>query len=275
MPEVPLVRGIRHPEMRPVQIIYAPGQHLFDIFPRLSDVNSNTTTIGELMPSYARTMHFRLTARDNRAGGGGVCFAETAVTVDETGGPFLVTFPNTAGQTWLVNDFKTITWNVAGTIGAPVNCANVKIEMSTDGGLTYPVTIAASTPNDGSQEIQVPNNITSQARIRVIGVGNIFYDVSDFNFTIQNSTVAEFVFNNPQAVAICGSTSATAILNTASLKGFATPITLSATGNPAGTTVSFGTNPLTPNANTTVSLSNTGSLPAGTYNVTVNGVADL
>ncbi|MEI9934876.1 MAG: hypothetical protein WDM71_08510 [Ferruginibacter sp.] len=38
-------------------------------FPKLSDVINNTTTIGEIMPTYARTMHFRLTARDNRASG--------------------------------------------------------------------------------------------------------------------------------------------------------------------------------------------------------------
>ncbi|MEO6723613.1 MAG: reprolysin-like metallopeptidase [Ferruginibacter sp.] len=241
-------------------------------FPRLADVVANSTTIGEIKPTYARTMHFRLTARDNRAGGGGVCFAETAITVSGTTGPFVVTAPNTGGLTWLVNDFKTVTWNIAGTAGAPINCSNVRIELSTDGGLTYPVTILASTPNDGSQEISVPNNITTQGRIRVVGVGNVFYDISNFNFAIQNSA-ADFVFNNPQPVAICGANSAVVNINSAALNGFSTAINLSATGNPAGTTVSFGTNPLTPGSATTVTLNNTTLLAAGTYNITVNGLA--
>ena len=45
-------------------------------FPQLSDQVRNVTTMGEILPSYGRTMNFRLTARDNRAGGGGVCYDE-------------------------------------------------------------------------------------------------------------------------------------------------------------------------------------------------------
>ncbi|MCP4422259.1 MAG: hypothetical protein GY805_37095, partial [Chloroflexi bacterium] len=35
-------------------------------FPQISDIVNNTQTMGELLPSYARTMNFRLTARDNQ-----------------------------------------------------------------------------------------------------------------------------------------------------------------------------------------------------------------
>ena len=40
-------------------------------FPRISDLAAGTLVIGELLPTYARTMNFRLTARDNRPAGGG------------------------------------------------------------------------------------------------------------------------------------------------------------------------------------------------------------
>ncbi|MEP7107794.1 MAG: reprolysin-like metallopeptidase [Ferruginibacter sp.] len=242
-------------------------------FPKLSDVLTNTTSKGELMPSYARTLNFRLTARDNKAGGGGVCFDETAITVSETAGPFQVTFPNAVGITWLVNDFKNITWNPAGTAAAPINCTNVRIELSTDGGLTFPFTLLANTPNDGLEEIQVPGNITSSARIRIMAVGNVFYDISNANFSIQNSPTPDFTFNSPLPVVICGGNNGVANLKTASLTGFLNPVNLSATGLPGVTTVTFGTNPLTPGNNTTVTLSNTGALASGTYDITVNGVA--
>ncbi len=254
---------------------FGPQSTPVRFFPKLTDVINNSTTIGEILPSYSRTMHFRLTARDNRAGGGGVCFDENVVTVSGTAGPFLVTYPNAGGITWLVNDFKTITWDPSGTAAAPINCANVKIELSTDGGLTFPITILAGTPNDGTEEIQVPNNISSSARIRITAVGNVFYDISNANFSIQNSPAIEFVFSNPVPVTSCGESSSVTTLKTASLNGFSTAINLSATGVPGGATVSFGTSPLSPGSNTTVTLNNINTLSAGTYNITINGVAGL
>ncbi len=154
-------------------------------FPKISDIINNTQTLGELLPSYTRTMNFRLTARDNRTGGGGVNYASMSLNVDGGSGPFVVTSPNTA-VSWCTGTTETVTWNVANSNVAPVNCASVNIKLSTDGGLTYPVTILAGTPNDGSQTITVPNNpVANNARIRVEGAGNVFFDVSNANFTIN------------------------------------------------------------------------------------------
>ena len=242
-------------------------------FPKLSSQIANTNVIGEILPGYSRTMHFRLVARDNKAGGGGVCYAETTVSSSAAGGPFEVTSPNTSGIVWFVNDFQTITWNPAATAAAPINCANVNIQLSTDGGLTFPVTVLASTPNDGTEEIQVPNNVSNNVRIRVMAVGNIFYDFSNNNLSIQTSATATFTFNNPATVAACSAASGTATLKTASLGGFATNIVLSASLNPAGTTVSFGASSIAPGGSTTVTLNNTNSLTAGSYTVKITGVA--
>ncbi|UAY51182.1 reprolysin-like metallopeptidase [Ferruginibacter albus] len=159
-------------------------------FPKLSDVINNTTTIGEIMPSYTRVLHFRLTARDNKAGGGGVCNTKNSVTVDGNSGPFTVTYPNATGITWLGGATKTVTWNTMNTQAAPVNCSNVTIQLSTDGGNSYPVTLVSSTSNSGTAQVQMPLGITSNtARLRVMAVGNIFYDISDNNFTIQDTSV--------------------------------------------------------------------------------------
>ncbi|HRH67767.1 MAG TPA: zinc-dependent metalloprotease family protein, partial [Bacteroidia bacterium] len=164
---------------------FVPTSSPTRIFPRIQDIVNNTQTLGEILPSYARTLNFRFTVRDNRAGGGGVNHPDTTVkvVVAVTSAPFTVTAPNTA-VTWNTGTVQTVTWQVGGSDLAPVSCANVNILLSTDGGYTYPFTLLSNTPNDGSQAITVPVALTTQARIKVEGAGNIFFDISNVNFTI-------------------------------------------------------------------------------------------
>ena len=155
------------------------------IFPKISDIVNSVTTIGEILPSYARTLKFRLTVRDNRVGGGGVHRVDDTVKVNviNTGAAFAVTAPNTA-VTWVSGTSATVSWNVSATNVAPISCANVNILLSTDGGFTYPITLLANTPNDGTENVLVPGNISTSARVKVEGAGNIFFDISNVNFTI-------------------------------------------------------------------------------------------
>ena len=75
---------------------------------------------------------------------------------------------------------------VANTNNVPVSTANVKISLSTDGGNTFPTVLAASMTNNGTALVTFPNGIiTSTARIKVEAVGNIYFDISDANFTIM------------------------------------------------------------------------------------------
>src|SRR6185503_17729101 len=96
---------------------------------------------------------------------GQTAFTDAVVTVTNTAGPFAVTAPNTA-VTWAGNSAQTVSWSVNNTPLAPVSCANVKISISTDGGNTFS-TLIASTANDGSEVITVPNTPSTTARIKV------------------------------------------------------------------------------------------------------------
>lgn len=170
----------------PIFRCWSPTTSSTRTFPRLSDLINNTTVIGELLPTYSRALNFRLTVRDNKAGGGGVDWKLISFNADASAGPFTVTSPNTS-VSWLGNTSQTITWNVANTNTGNVNCTNVKISLSTDGGNTFPTVVLASTPNDGSETVTLPNMPTTQARIKVEAVGNIFFDISNANFTIVNN----------------------------------------------------------------------------------------
>ena len=142
--------------------------------------NFGACITGESLPSIARVMNFRVTVRDNNGGSGGAADAGMTVTVDGATGPFRVTAPNT-NVSWPANSTQTVTWDVS---GSSANAANVKISISTDGGQTFPNTVLATTPNDGTEQITVPNIGTTQARLKVEGATNIFFDISDANFTI-------------------------------------------------------------------------------------------
>ncbi|QIL77211.1 reprolysin-like metallopeptidase [Hymenobacter sp. HDW8] len=140
---------------------------------------------GELLPTYARRLHFRLVARDQRRPAGGTDYDTTSVAVIGTAGPFLLKSP-TAPTTWVAGTNQEVIWDVAGTDQAPINAVQVAILLSTDGGLTFPTTLIAATPNDGSQTVIIPAGLsTTTARIKVQAAGNIFFAVSPQNFTIS------------------------------------------------------------------------------------------
>jgi hypothetical protein len=148
----------------------------------------------EALSSISRTLNFRLTVRDNNpyvAGSkiGQTQFTDMVVTVSNTSGPFQVTSPNTNITVPGGSNFN-VTWSAANTTLPPVSTANVKISLSTDGGNTFSTVLAASTANDGSESVAMPNIATTQARIKVEAVGNIFFDMSNANFTITSTALA-------------------------------------------------------------------------------------
>jgi hypothetical protein len=183
---------------KPYFMSYTPTPSPTRMFPKLSVVLSGTLTNvkGEYCPATAQTLNFRLTARDNKMGGGGVCYANSQVVISNAG-PFNITYPNATGITWAAGSSQTITWNVNGTDVSPVSCANVDIYISYDGGTTFTM-LAAGVPNNGSALITVPTPTAtvSTCRIKVVCPTNVFFDINDRNFTITISTGINEVSSN-------------------------------------------------------------------------------
>ncbi|WP_454045798.1 reprolysin-like metallopeptidase [Chryseobacterium sp. Marseille-Q8038] len=187
-------------------------------FPRMASVLTGaTTTAGseitvEALSSVARTLNFRFTVRDNKAGGSGNNSDDAVITVNGTAGPFNITSQNSA-TTYAGGSSQTVTWNVAGTTANGVNAANVDILWSTDSGNTW-TTLLAGTPNDGSQAVTIPNSTTTTGRIMVKGSNHIFFDVNNANISVNaGSGTPDTVAPTAPTLAASGTTATTTNLS--------------------------------------------------------------
>ncbi|MBG6110847.1 subtilisin-like proprotein convertase family protein [Flavobacterium sp. CG_9.10] len=181
-----------------------PSSSKIRYMPAYSSVLSNKlTTIWESVATVARTLHFTLTGRDNAAEGNAQTNTdEMIVNVSGTVGPFAVTSQNTDNLSWFQGTSQTVTWSVNGS-AALTGSSTVNIKLSTDGGLTFPTTLAGATPNDGSQTITVPNFIAKNCRILIEPTGNIFYALNSKAFAIGYSVTSScntYTFNAPFAI---------------------------------------------------------------------------
>src|SRR5437870_5470008 len=96
-------------------------------------------------------------------------------------GGLVVSAPNGA-ETWIVGSAQAISWTTTGTV------PNVKLEYSTDGGVTYPNVVAASAANTGSFSWTIPDNISNTVRVRLSDATDASAtDTSDANFKIRGN----------------------------------------------------------------------------------------
>ncbi|MCX6319669.1 MAG: M12 family metallo-peptidase [Bacteroidetes bacterium] len=257
------------------------------LLPRLSTILTGANLTGplpggdagvniEALSSVSRTLNFRLTVRDNRPFNGTAVgqtnFQDMTVTVNAaTYTPFLITSQNTT-VSYAGGSTQTLTWSVGNTTAAPISTVNVKISWSTDNGNTF-TTLIASTPNDGSEAITIPTTLTTQGRVKVEAVGNIFFDINNSPITVTlpaNGFTFGAAVNGVAACPAAGPITATVPVN---FQGtYAGPVTVAyISGAPAGTNVTVSPSTFTANGTASISLNGTGALVPGTYNVTIQG----
>ncbi len=225
------------------------------VFPRLNQIiNNNLNNPEEILPTYTRDLTFRVTVRDNNPLVGGVIWEEIAFHASEEAGPFLVNYPN-GGESVEVGSGQEVTWDVANTTASPVNCQGVNIRLSLDGGFTYPITLASNVVNDGSHIVIIPDEVTSDARIRIDAADNIFFDISNNNFTIVPASQAGYSLDvTPTNLLACPPDVLEIEMNTASILNFNESIAYTLSNVPAGVEASISPNPVMPGENSILSL---------------------
>ena len=106
-----------------------------------------------------------------------------------------------------------------------------------------------------------PNNTFGAGRIDALAAVNLLLSQADFQTTVT-----------PASQAVCAPASALFDVAVGQLGSFAEPVTLSAAGNPAGSTVGFVPNPVTPPGASTMTVTTAGVATGGST-ITVTGTA--
>ncbi len=164
-------------------------------------------TSWETLSNFPRSYKFALTVRDRSfddiaSGIGRVSYDSIQVNVIDTDGPFAVK-SQASELTMAEGSIHTIKWDVVGTDKAPINVSKVNILLSTDGGYNYDHVLAENVDNDGTHEVFIPvseaenTTETTNARIKVEAVGNVFYAINQSPLTIEKS---DFIFVPDSAI---------------------------------------------------------------------------
>ena len=97
--------------------------------------------------------------------------------------------------------------------------------------------------------------------------------IASFKFPSCNQE-PDFTLNaTPDSQAVCGGDDAQYDVDIGQTGGFSDPVTLTASGNPAGSTAIFSVNPVTPPGSSTLTIGNTAAAAAGSYTIAIEGTS--
>lgn len=256
----------------PLFRVFSPSTNPQRYFPQLFRVLQNSPSILEVLPTYSRDMTFRFNVRDNSNESGGFSHETVAFKATNQAGPFQLTKFNVI-DTVFRGEYVEVTWDVANTDKAPVNCENVDILLSIDGGFNYPFTLAQNVPNSGSHWVTIPKTTTTSGRIRINAVDNVFYNVNRANLRILANQSPGFTMNlSPYRQVRCIPETAVIEIAIDTLSTFSDPIELTIlSGLPDGAVATFSQNPVTGPANVILSIDLKEATETGSFEIILEG----
>lgn len=259
----------------PIFRSFPPTADNLRTFPQLTRILSGLNSIWEVLPTYSRDMTFRMIVRDGNPEVGATAWRTVAFQAASEAGPFTVSKFNTV-DTVYQGEYVEVTWNVANTDQAPVNCQAVNISLSLDGGFNYPFLLAENVPNTGSFFVTIPKTNATAGRIRVDAADNIFFDISNANLRVFTAQEAGFSLDpRPFRQLRCIPDMASWTIAVEHYLDFNEPITLSvASGLPPGAVVTFSQNPVTGPGLVTMTMDLSQVQDPGSYELVIQGEAN-
>jgi hypothetical protein len=143
-----------------------------------AEINTNIESLYEQLGSGT----FKFKAYLNSDGSQQVELSQ--VDLGYSAGQVALTAPN-GGESWFVGTSQNITWTSSGTVSN-----NLTLKYSTDGGSTYPNTIATGEANDGTYTWTVADSVGTNNKVKIFDASDTSVkDTSDATFNIANPTI--------------------------------------------------------------------------------------
>jgi hypothetical protein len=140
-------------DLGPQAPLLAADDGQIPLFRAMPPSAAGTRLFADALPHLARSSTFRVTARQVPANTGILATGGVRLNFVSSSGPFQVVQPNGSA---LHAGPGQVDWSVARTSEPPVSAMQVRVLLSTDGGASFPVVLAASVPNNGSAHVTFP-----------------------------------------------------------------------------------------------------------------------
>ena len=244
------------------------------VFPSLPAILNNLNPATEVLPTYSRDLTFRFIVRDNHPGVGSTVWEQIRFSSTESAGPFVVTEPSSVTFAEVGSNY-TVEWDVANTDNAEVDCQFVDIYLSLDNGQNFDVILKENTPNDGSETIIIPNEITTVGRIKVKARNNIFFNIGRGDLIIRApSNPGFYVDVSDKTLDVCVPDRIQIDISGTSFQDFDNPVNLEIIdGLPPNANLSFSENPIAPDGNTTLTIDMDPAQVSDTYEIVLQATS--
>lgn len=151
---------------------------------------------------------------------------------------------------------------------------------STPSGVTFTFATLVSPPPGGTTAVTFTVTASSAASVgtftfRISGTTGLLRHSIDLAVQVSSS-VRDFTISlSPSSVSLVQGAQGSSTVAVQSIGSFASGVALASSGVPGGTTVTFGTNPVTPpvggTASSTVTILTSVSMPVGSYGIVIEG----
>jgi N-acetylneuraminic acid mutarotase len=163
------------------------GSHYTGIAANISDTGSCVWTVPDVVSDQVQ---IRISVCDT-SGNIGSLTSDYFSIGDGTSPNVNLTSPN-GGEVWVAGSQHNITWSATDNVAV----TSIDIYYSTDGGSTYPYTIATGEANDGTYLWTIPNTQSETCKVKVIA-----YDAADNHSECTSDADFEILRENDQPTA--------------------------------------------------------------------------
>lgn len=250
-----------------------PSENPKRFFPNMETLLADSSHIGEVLPDYQRSLTFRITARDNFPGSGGVAFDTYSLDVSNSAGPFIVNSP-LPGELWNAGETKTVFWDVANTDNSIIGADKINIRLSLDGGQSFDYLLAENLPNNGSASIVVPDLSCPSCRLIVEADDHVFFNINPGAFKIEPLYVPPSINlqANPVSQSACREQSLVYNIVVNYLGGYSDDVSFSLSGSiPSGSGYSFSPPSLSSAGNTSLTINDLSGFDLGPNSLIIVG----